>query len=91
MVPERTCIGCRRRSAVGDLARIAWSDDVGAPVPDPGGSGRGAWLHRDAGCAALVGPDALSRALRRVVGRVEADDLLARWPATPGRRPPSKG
>ncbi|MBT3247107.1 MAG: DUF448 domain-containing protein [Actinobacteria bacterium] len=91
MTPERTCIGCRRKSATANLARIAWSDTTGAPVPDPRGSGRGAWLHLDADCAALVGPDALSRALRRAVGRVEADNLLARWPTMVGWTAQSKG
>ncbi|MBV14339.1 MAG: hypothetical protein CL505_04615 [Actinobacteria bacterium] len=91
MTPERTCIGCRRRSATTNLARIAWCDSAGAPVHDPRGSGRGAWLHLDADCAALVGPDALSRALRRSVGRVEADNLLARWPTMLGRTAPSEG
>ncbi|MBP92086.1 MAG: hypothetical protein CL436_05715 [Acidimicrobiaceae bacterium] len=91
MAPERTCIGCRQRAPVVDLARISWSDTAAAPVPDIRGSGRGAWLHIDADCAALTGPEALSRALRRPVDRAQADNLLAGWPTMVVRRPSSKG
>jgi predicted RNA-binding protein YlxR (DUF448 family) len=49
-LPERTCIGCRRRAASRDLVRFVRVDD--AVVVDRSGraSGRGAWLCRRVGC-----------------------------------------
>ncbi|MFC9925054.1 YlxR family protein [Streptomyces sp. NPDC127190] len=43
--PERTCVGCRERTAKTDLLRIVVIED--ACVPDPRGTlpGRGAYVH----------------------------------------------
>jgi len=42
-VPERTCIGCRRRAAPAGLVRVARRPD-GSLAVGPGEPGRGAWL-----------------------------------------------
>src|SRR5579875_4020842 len=63
--PVRTCVGCRKRAAKSDLVRIVAAGT--ALQPDPRGRlpGRGAHLHRDAGCLALaVRRGAFARALR---------------------------
>ncbi|WP_071658660.1 YlxR family protein [Mangrovactinospora gilvigrisea] len=53
-VPERTCVGCRKRSAKTDLLRAVVNE--GECVPDPRGTlpGRGAYLHQDRGCLDLA-------------------------------------
>ncbi len=55
--PERTCVGCRRRSAQRDLMRVVLIG--GACVPDLRGTlpGRGAYVHPVPAC--------LESALRR--------------------------
>ncbi|MDX3386154.1 YlxR family protein [Streptomyces niveiscabiei] len=77
--PERTCVGCRERSAKTHLLRIVAAG--GECVPDPRGTlpGRGAYLHpvpvcldqavrRRAFTRALRAPGALdTKALRRYV------------------------
>ncbi|MFE7766411.1 YlxR family protein [Streptomyces sp. NPDC057438] len=77
--PERTCVGCRRRSAKTELLRVVAIEDE--CVPDPRGTlpGRGAYLHpaqvcldlavrRRAFARALRAPGALdTKALRRYV------------------------
>ncbi|MFF7332445.1 YlxR family protein [Streptomyces sp. NPDC090306] len=57
--PERTCVGCRKRTAKIELLRIVAAE--GACVPDPRGTlpGRGAYLHPDVVC--------LDQAVRRRV------------------------
>ncbi|MFC1414970.1 YlxR family protein [Streptacidiphilus sp. N1-12] len=52
--PERTCVGCRKRSAKHDLLRVTAVE--GACVPDPRGTlpGRGAHLHPEPGCLDLA-------------------------------------
>jgi predicted RNA-binding protein YlxR (DUF448 family) len=76
-LPERSCLGCRRRARKHTLLRIVRSEN-GALLVDPSGSapGRGAYVHRDRGCveAALV-RDGLSRALRAGGERDGADRL----------------
>jgi predicted RNA-binding protein YlxR (DUF448 family) len=65
-VPERTCVGCRGRRAKGELLRLVRRPD-GAVEVDPTGRapGRGAYVHRDPGCARLATTrGALGRALR---------------------------
>ncbi|HCV35435.1 MAG TPA: hypothetical protein DF783_00785 [Acidimicrobiaceae bacterium] len=86
MTPERTCIGCRQRSLVFDPARIYWSDVTRGPMVGSHGLGRGAWLHADFRCAALVRPEVLSKALRRSVSTVQTDALIANWPTMVRRR-----
>ncbi|MGW3269018.1 YlxR family protein [Streptomyces sp. NPDC001056] len=77
--PERTCVGCRERTAKNDLLRIVRSEDE--CVPDPRGTlpGRGAYVHPALVCLdqavrrrvfprALRAPGALdTKALRRYV------------------------
>ncbi|HEX4358626.1 MAG TPA: YlxR family protein [Pseudonocardia sp.] len=48
--PERTCVGCRSRSAATGLLRVVAGP--GVVIPDPGRRlpGRGAWLHPDLEC-----------------------------------------
>ncbi len=62
--PERMCVGCRRRAPKGDLVRVTRVSD-GEAVVDVAGSapGRGAYVHRDAGC---IGHAMRSRAFDRV-------------------------
>jgi hypothetical protein len=65
--PRRTCIGCRRVAAPGELVRVARRPDgslaVGRHEP-----GRGAWLCASPGCFDLaVRRRALGRALRTAV------------------------
>jgi predicted RNA-binding protein YlxR (DUF448 family) len=64
-VPERTCIGCRRRADKEELLRMV--NRAGALVLDADQTepGRGAYVHRRAGCLDLaVRRRAVGRALR---------------------------
>ncbi|MBD9704614.1 YlxR family protein [Streptomyces caniscabiei] len=77
--PERTCVGCRQRTAKTELLRVVAIEDE--CVPDPRGTlpGRGAYVHpvqvcldlgvrRRAFTRALRAPGALdTKALRRYV------------------------
>ncbi len=73
-VPQRTCVGCRRKADRSRLLRVvAAGDGNGAPrgavtlVPDPRTRlpGRGAWVHPDPGCLdQAVRRRAFARALR---------------------------
>ena len=63
--PERTCLGCRKRAAKGELLRIALS--AGVPVVDVAGIvlGRGAYVHRALACLdEALKRGVLARALR---------------------------
>jgi predicted RNA-binding protein YlxR (DUF448 family) len=76
-MPERSCVGCRRRDRRDVLLRIVRSAN-GTLRVDPSASapGRGAYVHRDPRCveAAFV-RDGLSRALRAGGQRDGADRL----------------
>ena len=64
--PERSCVGCGERKEKKDLLRIVRGND-GELIPDESGKlpGRGAYLCRKAGCAALAKKKrAFHRALR---------------------------
>lgn len=52
--PQRTCVGCRVRTAKSDLLRLVVVE--GSVVPDPQRrlSGRGASLHPDLACLELA-------------------------------------
>lgn len=75
VVPVRTCVGCRARTAKSDLLRlVAAGGDI---VPDPQARlpGRGAYLHPSQDCFELAQRrKALPRALRQAaplgVGRL---------------------
>ena len=78
-LPERTCIGCRRKAGPAGLVRVARRPDgsraVGRAEP-----GRGAWLCAgSAACfEAAVRRRAFSRALRCDVPAHEMDQLRGR-------------
>lgn len=56
-IPQRTCVGCRKTSAKGDLLRLVRTPD--GVFADPTGkmNGRGAYIHANQECltAALLG------------------------------------
>ncbi|MER7761758.1 YlxR family protein [Streptomyces sp. NPDC097619] len=81
--PERTCVGCRERSAKSDLLRIVAAGD--ACVPDPRGTlpGRGAYVHPALVCLdQAVRRRAFPRALR-VQGTLDTAALRTVIEATP--------
>jgi len=66
--PERTCVGCRQRAPASQLLRVVADDGTARPDPMRRLPGRGAHLHRDAGCLAEAERRrALPRALRLAV------------------------
>ncbi len=76
-VPQRTCVACRGVGAKPELLRVVRTP-AGEVRVDPSGKapGRGAYVHRDPGCArrALArGGRALARTLRRGLG---ADEVV---------------
>jgi uncharacterized protein len=75
--PERTCVGCRRAAPKGELLRVARAPEGGVTV-DPTGHapGRGAYLHRDAGCVQMAfRRGGVAGALRIPLGSAEAASL----------------
>ncbi|WP_327294947.1 MULTISPECIES: YlxR family protein [unclassified Streptomyces] len=73
--PERTCVGCRERTAKSELLRIVVVE--GKCVPDPRGTlpGRGAYLHPAMVCLDLaVRRRAFSRAFK-VRGPLDSAEL----------------
>jgi predicted RNA-binding protein YlxR (DUF448 family) len=63
--PERTCIGCRGRGEKGQLLRLVNRATVLVVDADQTEPGRGAYVHRRAGCVDLaVRRRAVGRALR---------------------------
>ncbi|WP_079032335.1 YlxR family protein [Streptomyces specialis] len=73
--PERTCVGCRQRSARNGLLRVALDGD--RCVPDLRGTlpGRGAYVHPTPACLELaVRRRAFPRALR-VQGPLDTGEL----------------
>ena len=75
--PERTCVGCRERAPKRALLRIVRARDGEVRVDVAGSAeGRGAYVHRDAGCArAALSRGALARALRTGLRPEEAARL----------------
>ena len=55
--PVRTCVGCGQAVAQAMLVRIRVGDGARVMLDAERSGGRGAWLHRQAGC--------LERALKR--------------------------
>ncbi|RBM05067.1 YlxR family protein [Streptomyces sp. PT12] len=73
--PERTCVGCRQRTARSGLLRVVVIED--RCVPDHRGTlpGRGAYLHPTPACLELaVRRRAFPRALR-VQGPLDTGEL----------------
>ena len=70
-VPERSCVGCRRKRAQADLIRL--SVEAGRlRLARPGAPGRGAYLCPDPACLAAAGKRrAFGRAFR---GPAAVDD-----------------
>ena len=63
--PVRTCVGCRSRAPKSELLRVARAPDGARADPAASAPGRGAYVHRDAGCVeASLARGALARALR---------------------------
>jgi hypothetical protein len=74
--PERTCVGCRGKASKRDLIRVARVREGDAAV-DPSGSapGRGAYVHRDAGCIEAA---MRTKAFERALGTGLSADAAAR-------------
>jgi predicted RNA-binding protein YlxR (DUF448 family)/ribosomal protein L30E len=76
--PERTCVGCRRVAARGELVRLCVLAGPPHVAPDLSGKlgGRGAWVCARRACVrAAVRKGGLSRAAGRQVSGVDADAL----------------
>ena len=75
--PIRTCVGCRARAPKGSLLRVV-ATASGVTVDAAGSApGRGAYVHRDAGCVARSRRSgALGRALRTSLGEDEVGRLM---------------
>jgi predicted RNA-binding protein YlxR (DUF448 family) len=76
-VRERTCVGCRVRSAKRSLLRVVRTVD-GTIEIDPSGqaAGRGAYVHPSPACVdRALGHGALGRALRTSIAPDEARKL----------------
>ena len=86
-VPERTCVGCRRKAPRAQLLRLVLtgsgdlSVDAGAVMP-----GRGAWVHPDLACLDLAERRrSLGRALR-TTGSPDVAPVRA-WISSAGEAP----
>jgi predicted RNA-binding protein YlxR (DUF448 family) len=78
-VPERTCVGCRRRAPKPQLLRLVAGDE-GIVRADPGAvlPGRGAYVHRDPACLEdALRRGAIARALRTSLDERGAATLKA--------------
>ena len=76
--PIRTCAGCAERATQATLLRFVGTADGLAVDPARRAPGRGAYLHRDAGCwEQFVRRRGPVRSLRRAVGRVERERFVA--------------
>jgi len=70
--PERSCVGCRQRAAKTELLRIARTPEGVRADPVGSAPGRGAYIHRDAGCVgAALRKGGLARALRTELAQEE--------------------
>jgi predicted RNA-binding protein YlxR (DUF448 family) len=74
---QRTCVGCRRRAAPAEMARLSLTLDgtlhVGRTAP-----GRGAWVCSPTCFDDAVRRNAFDRALRRPVSKPELQVLRAK-------------
>jgi predicted RNA-binding protein YlxR (DUF448 family) len=72
----RTCIGCRRKDAAGELVRLGLADGR-VSVADRSRSGRGASIHARPACLETgLRPDVLARAFKQRVTIHDAAQLL---------------
>jgi predicted RNA-binding protein YlxR (DUF448 family) len=75
--PVRSCVGCGERAPQAELVRVVWRDGRLAADPRRRAGGRGAYLHRDATCAAaFVGRRGPVRSLRATVSRVAREAFV---------------
>lgn len=68
-IPERTCVGCRTKSAKREFVRVVRTEE-GTVEPDPTArrNGRGAYLCANADCwQEALTRDRLARALRTAI------------------------
>jgi|YelNatPaOPRAMG01_1025707.scaffolds.fasta_scaffold00027_66 predicted RNA-binding protein YlxR (DUF448 family) len=77
-IPERTCVGCRRKAPKGQFVRVARAPGGGVSIDPTGRSpGRGAYVCPREGCVRQARKRrALSRALRVEVDEGFYDELL---------------
>lgn len=88
-VPERTCIGCRRRAPATALVRLVVHDGRITADRERRLPGRGASLHPVAACIeAASRQGALTRALRTSVATLPADALAEMTRQGAGRKTP---
>jgi predicted RNA-binding protein YlxR (DUF448 family) len=85
-VPQRTCVGCRARTAQTDLLRLVVVE--GVIVPDPAGTqpGRGAYLHPDLECLELAERRRAFPRAFRLAGPLDGGVLRGRLAATAPRQ-----
>ncbi len=63
-MPERTCIGCRKKREVGEMVRICL-DENGQLHSSTDSKGRGAWICKNGACfKAAMAKGRIERALR---------------------------
>ena len=82
--PARTCVGCRAVDEKVRLVRCV-ADAAGRLLPDVKGRlpGRGAWLHRDRGCAEqAIKRGAFARSFRRRLVPLDVEELWRRVAGT---------
>ena len=77
--PRRTCIGCRRTAAAGELVRLVLVEGELRAGPRGGQAGRGASIHRKEACvSAAIKSRALARAFRApLLGPISGDAMMA--------------
>jgi predicted RNA-binding protein YlxR (DUF448 family) len=84
--PVRTCIGCGQAAAQAELIRVRVGDGARVVVDAMRSGGRGAWLHREAGCLErAVKRRAFARAFRRGDLACDADALRGDLTVAVGR------
>ena len=83
-VPERTCLGCRKRDTVAALVRLVANGDRVVVDTERRRSGRGAWVHPDPRCTKKLTLGAVERGLKR---KLSGDSIctLQLLPGTPER------
>ncbi|MCB0355115.1 MAG: YlxR family protein [Bdellovibrionales bacterium] len=76
-VPERTCLGCRKREAQFRLVRLVLSEGAVKPQEDDRRTGRGAYIHPQEACLErlLRNRKSLRRAFRVEGGEVSVKAL----------------
>ncbi len=76
--PVRTCVGCGAAAAQAALMRVRVGEGARVVLDGERSGGRGAWLHREAGCLErALTRRAFARAFRRGDLTWDADALRA--------------